>query len=155
MIHYLYGDSTPSSLTTDYIALVRNVFDFAVEVLLHEERTSTTRVDAANLAEAKEAEVTKAEALVERVLRTLEEEPIEAAASISGRCAAHIRQCAQDLVRAECGLARAVVTLERSRVARIAVQAHDACARAFERLVVRQALPGSVTTGESRWGMPS
>ena len=144
MIHYLYGDSTPSPLTTDYIALVRDVFDFAVEALLCETRVSVTMQDAAKLAEAKEAEALRAEAMAERVLRALDEEPADAGASVAGRCAAQIRRSVQDLVRAESGLARAVVTMERARVAQVGLQAQEACARAFEALVLRQSLPDSV-----------
>jgi hypothetical protein len=51
MTQYLYGDSTPSPLTTNYIALLHGVFDFAIDVLTHENRVSTAMQKVASLSD--------------------------------------------------------------------------------------------------------
>ena len=43
---YLYGDSTDSGLELNYIELLREFLDFAVQVMLSEHRVATGRVGA-------------------------------------------------------------------------------------------------------------
>jgi hypothetical protein len=150
MTQYLYGDSTPSPLTTNYIALLHRVFDFAIDVLTHENRVSTAMQKVASLADATDAEVFCAEEIVADVFHALEKYPVGNTDSVVGRCAARIRQGVQDLVRAEASDARAVVATENTRAMQIAVTARGACAKAFETLVLNQDLPDSVVTTKVR-----
>jgi hypothetical protein len=138
MTQYLYGDSTPSPLTTDYIAILHNIFGFSIEVLLHEHRVSETMQKVANLSDATDAEVFRAEQIVADVFQALEPYPVGDSDSIAGRCAARIRQGVQDLVRSEAGAARAVVAMEKARAMQIALIARGACAKAFETLVLQR-----------------
>jgi hypothetical protein len=149
-IDYLYGDSTPSPLKADFIALLRDVFDFAVDVLLNEDRAEATTQGVAMLSEATEREIGIAEGLSAEVCHALERAAVGDGDSIAARCAARIRQGAKDLVRSETDAARSVLDLERARVAQVALTARGACARAFERLALRQDLPGAVLATKLR-----
>jgi hypothetical protein len=159
MVQYLYGDSTPSPLTTDYIALLHNIFDFSVEVLLHENRVSTTMQKVASLSDSTDAEVFRAEQIVADIFQALESYRDGDGDSIAGHCAVRILRGVQDLVRSEAGAARAVVAMEKARAMQSALIARGACAKAFETLVLRQDLPDSVVTakvwlqGQSRYGV--
>jgi hypothetical protein len=62
-INYLYGDSTPSALKINFIALVCDVFDFAVDVLLHDAGVGAAMQDVERLSEATEKEIAMAEEL--------------------------------------------------------------------------------------------
>jgi hypothetical protein len=146
MIEYLYGDSTPSPLTTDYIAYLQNVFDFSIEVLLHENRANAATQAAANLSDVTDVEVFRADEIVAHVFHALEQYPTGDDNSIAARCACQIRQGVEDLVRAEARAARAVVAMEKGRAKQVALLARAACARALEALVLRQDLLDSVVT---------
>src|SRR5215472_5482671 len=98
---YLYGDSTPSTLTTNYIALIRELFDFSVEVLLHEHRRCTAAQEVENLSKVTDAEIGKAEALVSQVGVALDQGCAGHSQSIAARCAARIRSGVEELVRSE------------------------------------------------------
>ena len=156
---YLYGDSTPSTLTTNYIALLRELFDFSVEVLLHEHRRCTATQEVEDLSRATDSEVARAEALVAQVTLAIDRSCAGSSESIATRCAARIRQGVEELVRSEAAAARAVVAMETTRAAQLALHAHGACARAFEKLVLRQELPESIVAtkvwieGESHYGV--
>jgi hypothetical protein len=146
MIRYLYGDSTPSPLTTDYIAHIQNILDFSIEVLLHETRITDTIQTVENLSDTTDVEVFRAQEIVAHVFHALEQYPRGQDDSIAGRCAARIRQDVEDLVRSESRAAHAVVNIEKARAAQVALVARGACAKAFETLVQRQDPPDSVVT---------
>ena len=156
---YLYGDSTPSTLTTNYIALIRELFDFSVEVLVHEHRRGTAAQEVENLSRATDAEIGKAEALLAQVGVALDQTCAGPSESIAARCAARIRKGVEDLVHSESAAARAVVAMEATRAAQVALHAHGACSRAFEKLVLRQELPEAAvsmkvwTEGQSHYAV--
>src|SRR5258708_30435111 len=147
---YLYGDSTPSPLRSDFIAFLRDAFDFAVEVLLRDSHAGDAAQRAARLAEATEKEIALAEKLVEEVSRAIALSVLDGSDSLAARCAARIRQGVQDLVRSEADVARAVVATEKARAAQAAENAHGACAKACETLLLRQDLPDAVVATHLR-----
>jgi hypothetical protein len=159
MTTYLYGDSTPSPLTTKYIANLQGILDFSVEVLLQENRVSAAKDAVAHLSDVTDGEVFRAEEIVAHVAHALEQYPKGNDNSIAARCAARIRQGVEELVGVEARAARALVAMEKARATQVAAIAGGACAKAFEALVLRQDPPDSVVTtkvwleGESHYGM--
>jgi hypothetical protein len=142
---FLFGDSTPSPLTIDFIAFLRDTFDFAVEVLRSDARMAAAVRGVGQLADETEREVGLAEELAADLARALEGASLRAPTSLAGRCAARIQQGARDLVRTESEAARAAVAAERARLAQTASQEYAACAKAFEALVLRHTLPDAVS----------
>jgi hypothetical protein len=138
---YLYGDSTPSPLKIDFIALLRDVVDFGVAVLQCDVRLADTAERAAAFAVATEREVEGAEALVAEVSRTLDHAPTADPQSLPGRCAVRIRQGAIDTVRSEVEAARAAVAGENARVIKEAERERQTCAKALSDLLLRHELP--------------
>ncbi|HZU84051.1 MAG TPA: hypothetical protein VE987_14080, partial [Polyangiaceae bacterium] len=140
---FLYGDSTPSPLTTDFIGLLDEAFDFAVQVLLHDGMVVDAAQRVARMSQALDGEVQGAQAMVDDVSRLLAR-AADCQESLAARCAARIRQGIEEVVRSEAESARASIDSERARLSQTAASARGACARAFERLVVAQELPGTV-----------
>jgi hypothetical protein len=140
---YLYGDSTPSPLKTDFIAFLRDAFDFSVQVLLCDSRLTDAAQHAVHLADATEADVGNAEAFATEVLIALDRINVGLPESIAARCAARLRQSVSDAVRTEMEAARANAQAAKARAAHTALGERESCLRAFEALVLRHALPES------------
>jgi hypothetical protein len=143
---YLYGDSTPSPLKTDFVAFLRDAFDFAVEALLCDARLTGATQRVALLSEGIEKEILRAEAFALQVSRTLDHAEVGDRDSLAARCAARIRLGAMDLVRSEAEAARASVGAEKARAMQAATGERDACAKALGTLLLRHALPDALAT---------
>jgi hypothetical protein len=141
---FLYGDSTPSPLKSDFIAFLGDAFDFAVDVLLCDARLTTAGQRLLQLSEATEREIEVADSLSVDVARALDVASVRDPGSLAARCAARILQGARDLIRSESDAARAAVAAERTRASEAAASDSEACAKAFQTLVLRHTLPDSV-----------
>jgi hypothetical protein len=141
---FLYGDSTPSPLKSDFIAFLRDAFDFAVDVLRSDARMADAVHGVTLLAEETEREIAVAEELAADLTRALEGATHRAPTSLAARCATRIQHGALDLVRTEAEAAREAVIAERTRLAQTASKEYDACAKALETLVLRHTLPDAV-----------
>jgi hypothetical protein len=140
---YLYGDSTPSPLKTDFIAFLRDTFDFSVQVLLCDARLTDATQQAAHLADATEADVGNAETFSNELARSLDRIGVGLPESIAARCAAKVRQSVTDIVRIEIEAARATAQAAKGRAVHAALAERESCLRAFETLVLRHTLPES------------
>ncbi len=147
---YLYGDATPSPLDTDYIALLRDVVDFSVEVLLCEARLKAASLHVTQLADRTEKDIVRAEAFAAEVGRTVDRMSVGDAESIAGRCAARLRQGAAELVRAEVDTARAAVQAERAGAAQAEAGERVRWTAALETLFGRHTLPGATVSTSLR-----
>ncbi len=141
---FLYGDSTPSPLKSDFIAFLRDAFDFAVEVLRSDARMAEAVFRVTKLSDATEKEIELAEELATDVARALEGVSTRAPGSLAARCASRIQQGARELVSSEADAARTAVVEERARLAKTASTEYEACTKAFEALVLRHTLPDAL-----------
>ncbi len=138
---YLYGDSTPSPLKIDFVAFLRDAFDFSVKLLLCEAQLSDAARRVAQLSGATEKDVASAESFAGEVSVALDRIANDHADALATRCASRTRQNVADVVRAECEAARAAVAEERARAALSAAAEHEKCVRAFEAFALHQTLP--------------
>jgi hypothetical protein len=114
---YLYGDATESSLTSNYLELLRAMIDLSVAVLTGTEAIASYGREgrerrAATVLELEQLEVVKA-----RLVETLDDCAAYATAPVSGRCVASVRDAAlRDIERSrteiESSLARELTRLE-------------------------------------------
>ncbi len=141
---FLYGDSTPSPLQTDFIAFVRDAVDFAVAVLACDARVTAAIQRVGRVAEATDREIERAEAFAAEVMRAVDRANVGEPDSLAARCAARIRQGIKDLVRSEADGAQSTVATERTRAAQIAAAEQEGCLRALEPLLLRHSLPDSI-----------
>jgi hypothetical protein len=141
---YVFGDSTPAPVTIDFIAFLRDVFDFAVEVLLKDAQAADAIQSAKQFSDATEAAIVQADALASRVVHALEREDVGNAESLPGRCAAKIRYGTLEVVRVEAEAARAGVATAKARATQAAASARAACEQALDALLLRQEVPGTI-----------
>ena len=141
---YVFGDSTPAPVTIDFIAFLRDVFDFAVDVLLRDAQAADALKSAKQFSDATEAAIAQADALAARVVHTLEREDVGNAESLLGRCAAKIRYGTLEVLRVEAEAARAGVAATKARATQTAASARASCEQALEALLLRQEVPGTI-----------
>lgn len=137
----LFGDATDSELELDYILLIRDLFDFAVDVLRADERID--EVEQALRASSKVAgrEKARLEALYGRLAEALDPEvDTEGAAA---RCADAIGRACRSAIDDEVARLDREVGRERDLAERSRKGQRVACARALERLLLSpHELPG-------------
>jgi hypothetical protein len=138
---YLYGDSTPSTLETNYIEFLRDAVDFCVQVLLADQRMEDARVRTSALDRSSAAEIDRLQQLAATVERTMAAVPSGAPDSATTRCAAAIVRAADGIVRAEVSAVQAALESEQERRDGQAARERDGCVKELERLLVKHDLP--------------
>jgi hypothetical protein len=145
---YLYGDSTPASVKTEFIAFLRAAIDFAVDVMRRDGLVADAIERTQQLSERTEREIEKAESVAAEVSLVLDATMSAQGDSLAARCAVKAREGIAQVVRAEAELARALVAAEAARATKAAETAREACVRALEALVVRQHLPDAAVVAK-------
>jgi hypothetical protein len=138
---YLYGDSSPSPLQSDFLGFLGDMLDFSVLALLAGERMKRGRADIAERRNAAAAEMERLAALVATVKGAVDRAPKGEAASPTARCAATIltevdRVLAADLERVRVALAKEVARIEAEER-----RERDSCGKILERLLLRHDPP--------------
>ena len=144
---YLYGDSTPSPLQSNYIEFLRDTVDFCVQILAVESRVheSKERTESLGRWATEEVErVEKVEAAVARALVPLSPTPDSAV----GRCAQAILAAAAQAVRQEADNIRGQVAAQVGRMENQTAGEASACLKALEVLLAKHDLPHA-TSGQS------
>ncbi|MCC6994453.1 MAG: hypothetical protein IT370_07480 [Deltaproteobacteria bacterium] len=140
---YLYGDSSPSDLESNFIDFLRLALDFSVHVVLSDQRILAGRERRAVRERATAVEVERLEALGETVQRVVGTSSDGGAESPTTRCAAVIARAAAEAVRAELAAVRGVLTSAIADLEADALRERDGCVSALEKLLLRHDLPGT------------
>jgi len=138
---YLYGDSTPSTLETNYIEFLRDAVDFCVQVLLADHRVAEARARTAALDRSSAAEIDRLQQLTATVATAMAGLPPGAPESAAARCAAAIVRAADGLVRTEVAAVQAALESEQQKRDAQAAREREGCVNELERLVVKHDLP--------------
>jgi hypothetical protein len=101
---FLYGDSTPSALETNYIDFLRDALDFSAQVLGADERRRGSSARADELRRATEIDVARLESFGDAVSRA-----VVAALSAAGVDDSPVTRCAQSVVRSSSDLVSAAI----------------------------------------------
>jgi hypothetical protein len=143
---YLYGDSTPSRLESNFIQFLSDALDVSVHLLLAGERMKQCGERIAALQEGAERETRALEGLGESVKNVVAGVPKGDAASPTATCASAISEHVMELVRKQ------VAAVEAALVVSVAtVDAEDGveragCVKALETLLATHDPPQSTTT---------
>jgi len=140
---YLYGDSSPSTLESNFIDFLRLALDFSVHVVLSDQRILAGRERRALRERATAVEIERLEALGETVQRVVGTSSDGGAESPTTRCAAVIARAAAEAVRAELAAVRGVLTSAIADLEADALRERDGCVAALEKLLLRHDLPGT------------
>lgn len=97
-MNYLYGDSTPSSLKSNFLEFLRDAIDFCVFALLADDRIRRGREDVEALRREADAETERLRAFVATVMQSIERAPKGRPDAPTAQCAAHLTtQCEESL----------------------------------------------------------
>jgi hypothetical protein len=141
---YLYGDSTPSPLTIDFIALLKDAIDFAVHALHCARRIEDGKERASRFTEITETDVERMRALATESLAVLDRTTGNEGDSRVGRTSAKIRRGITEVIRVEIESAQAAIAAETSQAERAAARERQNVAKAIEPLLLTHTWPDAV-----------
>jgi hypothetical protein len=141
---FLYGDSTPSALVTDFIALLNKGLDCFVAILQAEQRMALGAARRRELELAAGDEVTRLHELEAAVSRTISASiaAVSPDGSVS-RCSDAISRATNAAVAAAEAEIQAGLNAQILRIDESAAKERQRCTKALEQLVLEHELPGS------------
>jgi hypothetical protein len=148
-MRYLYGDSSESPLTTNYLAFLRDAVDFGVALL----QVDAGLVGGRERRVARQRAAEQAIAAVEEFGRTALEltEPVATGDAPVNRCAAAIAQAATEAVKREATRVRGALSTELAQLDAEMHKLRERCAVALGALLATHDLPGAVETLTVQW----
>ena len=141
---YLYGDSTESPLETNYLEFLRDALDFSVEILISDYRVQALQETVDDHKRSAEAELQHLRALSEKVNQVMSE-PFGSPQSPAQRCAAQIRQGAEDAIMRMAGQIKQALSDQLAQVASQVQRERTSPLRAIEILLRHRGLPDSTS----------
>jgi hypothetical protein len=141
---YLYGDSTESPLETNYIEFLRDALDFSVAILVGDYRVQALQESCEDHKRSAEGELQQLRALSEKV-NQLMAEPFGPPQSPAQRCAAQIRQGADDAIMRMAGQIKQNLSDQLAQVAGQVQRERSSPLRAIEMLLRHRDLPDSTS----------
>ncbi|HKE14413.1 MAG TPA: hypothetical protein VKB80_06100 [Kofleriaceae bacterium] len=141
---YLYGDSTESPLETNYLEFLRDALDFSVEILVSDYRVQALQESCDEHKRSAEAELQHLRVLSEKV-NQLMAEPFGAPQSPAQRCAAQIRQGAEDAIMRMAGQIKQGLSDQLAQVASQVQRERSSPLRSIEILLRHRGLPDSAS----------
>jgi hypothetical protein len=143
-MEFLYGDSTPSPLTSNFLEFLRDSIDFGVFALHIDDEIAAIRERSGVTTRAAEEEIARLEALGRAVAGAIEATAKGSADSETSRCAVHLAATSTEAVGV--GVASVRQRLEEQRAALGAEEAarRDACFKALETLLLPHSPPEAI-----------
>jgi hypothetical protein len=143
---YLYGDSTPSPLKSNFIEFLGEALDFSVQILQSANRLQILAKRIGATKDDVDAEITRLEALQASVAVAMERTPKGAADSPAATCAIAILASATELGQKAAAAAKAKLAVDVAALEAQDGQERDGCERALEALLRLHDPPEATTT---------
>lgn len=99
-MNFLYGDSTPSRLTSNFLEFLRDAIDFSVFVLESNERIERGKAKIQALRQETDAEIARLDAFIRTVTGTIDQAEKGAEASATSQCATRLSALVLETQRA-------------------------------------------------------
>ncbi|MGZ3425271.1 MAG: hypothetical protein ACXVCV_01425 [Polyangia bacterium] len=142
---YLFGDSTPSDLTIDYIEFLREALDLSVQILAAHERMLQGAARAVEVRREGEAEATRLEALGSAQARAIEAFDIGKDEGPTAQCAQSLLRGAAETVRSAIERVRAASASDVGKIEDEARRDRERCVEALGAFLKRHDLPQMTT----------
>jgi hypothetical protein len=140
-MNYIYGDATQAPFSVDYIQLLRDVIDYAVEHLLSEQERHALGKRELSLRAASDAEIRRVEELAKLTARAMESANVGAEGSHAAQCAEAIVRAAGEQVRLAVEAVRAGLSAELTKLGEAEQAERERSKRALEKLLLDHDLP--------------
>jgi hypothetical protein len=135
-MNYLFGDSTQSQLTTNFLDFLRDAVDFAVFALVADDRIARGRTRARELTAEAEAETERLERFIHTVSRTIEGADKGAAESATAHCGSRLLTLVADTHRSALAGIQQRLADELARIDAEEAVARDECVKALAALLL-------------------
>jgi hypothetical protein len=142
---YLYGDSTPTELRSNFLEFLRDAVDFAVFVLEADARIKNGKVRIQRNTDAMEAELGRLEQFIGVVTRSIREAEKGTTDSPTAACATYLEKLVSDSERASVNAMRARLAQYIASVDAEEAESRAACFKALETLLVPHVPPDAST----------
>ncbi|MDB4993492.1 MAG: hypothetical protein JWM74_924 [Myxococcaceae bacterium] len=144
-MRYLYGDSTPSPLESNFLELLRDALDFSVYVLSADERMRQSEQRLVALHARYDATVSEIGAFSEIVQATIKDAPHGEAGSPLARCADRVAFLVGDTEKRAVAEERAIVEAAAAAAEVEENAERDGCLSALEKFLVAHLPPGTTS----------
>ena len=142
-MEFLYGDSTPSPLTSNFLEFLRDAIDFGVFALHIDDEIASVRERTRAASKAAEEEIARLEALGRAVAAAVDGAPKGAAESETSRCSAQLAAASAETVVLAIAAVRESLQGRRAELAAEEATQRDACLKALENLLLPHSPPES------------
>jgi len=142
-MEFLYGDSTPSPLTSNFLEFLRDALDFAVFVLHLDDEIADIHERTRATARAADEEIQRLETLGRVVAGAIDGADKGGAESETSKCSAQITTLSAEAVAAAIAAVRERLEGRRAELAAEEAGQRDACFKALETLLLPHSPPDS------------
>lgn len=144
-MNYLFGDSTPSTLTSNFLEFFRDALDFSVFALQSDERIKQQKERIRALRKEADEETDRLDAFVATVVKAIEAAPKGAAESPTAKCSAHLTTISAEALRSAVNAVRAKLASEVAEGEALEAAERDASNKALEALLAPHDPPDAAT----------
>jgi hypothetical protein len=142
-MEFLYGDSTPSPLSSNFLEFLRDAIDFGVFALHTDDAIAAIREQAHAAGTAADEETDRLDALGRAVSVAVDTSPKGGAESETSRCAVQLAATSADAVGAAVAAVRERLERRRAELSLEEGGQREACFKALEALLLRHSPPES------------
>jgi hypothetical protein len=142
-MEFLYGDSTPSPLKSNFLEFLRDAIDFGVFALHVDDEIAVIRERTRATVQAADDEIARLEALGRAVAGAVGAAPKGAIESETSRCAAQLSAASAEMVAQAVAAVRERLEGERGLLAAEEAAQREACSHALENLLLPHSPPDS------------
>jgi hypothetical protein len=144
-MNYLYGDSTPSQLTSNFLEFLRDAIDFAVAALQADDRIRDGRERAIELKAAAEAETQRLSSFIQVVSSSIEDAEKGSSESPTARASDRLFELVMDTHSGTLKSIRQQLASDLAEIDAEEAAARESCVKALETLLLPHDPPESTT----------
>jgi hypothetical protein len=142
-MEFLYGDSTPSPLASNFLEFLRDAIDFGVFALHIDDEIASIRERTRVASKAADEEIERLDALGRAVAAAVDAAPKGAADSETATCAVHLATTSAGVIAVAVAAVREKLEGRRAELASEEAAQRDACSKALESLLLPHSPPES------------
>jgi hypothetical protein len=151
-MEFLYGDSTPSPLKSNFLEFLRDAIDFGVYALHVDDELGVIEDRSRAAAKAAEDEIERLEFLGAAVASAIDQSPKGAGDSETARCGTQLAASAVEMTEASIAAVREKLEVRRAEITAEEGAQRGACLGALAGLLLPHAPPGSIETTQVERG---
>jgi hypothetical protein len=145
-MEFLYGDSTPSPLTSNFLEFLRDAIDFGVFALRIDDEISAIGERSLLTSRAADEEIERLETLGRAVATSIDQAPKGAVESETSRCATQLTAVSAEAIAVAIASVRQKLERQREHLAAEEATQRDACFKALETLLLPHSPPESAVS---------